>query len=355
MSRYSQRVEALENNEKKKKLIFTLIIAVLVLLFSGGMVLGAVNILNTEGTQDPNAVTASQPLDIDITAQQFIGTFAAACREMAVPDAVRLSVYTDVEVPDDSIRAGSGNADIETQLKYIKPGLLKSVKEYYGFYEGKFGEDFSEKVHPADFDTQSITDVSCIRGRLNDKGELESFDTLFYSAAFTAQALAGGEDSDAGVSTGQGVGDSIRQRFLTDVAAIASDASLELQRKDFRITFETDSKTGRIKNAWFIRGYAATLTITFKGDLKALGTQVITFDFYAKESHWYTPAQLTLSEDILYIKKRETRAIQAHKTADDEVTVSWSSSHPELVSVDDMGYVKGKVVSDNPVQITAVF
>ena len=355
MSSYTQRVEALENDEHKKKLLFGTIIVVLVVLFIGGMIIGARNILDTEGTQDPNAPTVTQPDKLDIDSAGFISTFAAHVDEATDPSRTRISIYTDVEIDDSSITVASGNDYLLTELKHVKQGILDSVKKYYEIYEGKFGEDFNSRIRPVDFNQSDILSASCERGKLNDKGELESYDTLFYRAELNTQALNASPDAIAHVCTGSAGAQDIKARFLHDIEDVADDAVLELVCKDFAVTFEENEKTKHINNIWYIRGYTATLTLTFKGDLEALGTQTVSFDFYAKESRWYTWAGLRLSDDLICLEKRQTQAIEAIRTADEEVTVSWVSSDPELVSVDEKGYIKGKAVSDKPVTITAEF
>ena len=55
------------------------------------------------------------------------------------------------------------------------------------------------------------------------------------------------------------------------------------------------------------------------------------------------------------MEKGKTEALEAFRTADEEVTVLWTSSDPETAEVDDRGYIKGIKTSEKPVTITAEF
>ncbi|NMP38271.1 MAG: hypothetical protein GX051_09185 [Clostridiales bacterium] len=355
MSKYTQRIDALENNDRKKKGIFTTIIVLLVVIFFGGMVIGAQSILNTEGVWDPNEVRAEKPLDMNITKQDFVETLSSSQKASEDADSVRISVYTDVEIPDESIKVASGEQSIVTQLKYIKPKVLEQIKNYYKIYEGKFGEDFTSKLLPVSFGAENIDTAKCERGKLNDKGELTDYDTLFFSADFPEISFDAVQDSVLFNSFGMSVSQGICDMFLSDIGAVASSEDALITCNDFRITYEKDEKTGALKNIRYIRGYHVTLRLTFKGDLAGLGAQEISFDFSATESHWYTFAGLRLSEHTLSMEKGGVQAIEAYRTADEEVQVTWSSSNPSVASVDDKGYVKARSISAQPVIITAVF
>ena len=119
MSKYTERVEALENDEKKKKRLFALIVALLILIFLGGMVYGAINILSKEGTYDPQSAVPKTVVVKNTSKEEQLSEFSQSLEKTRDFNKVKLSVYTEIEIPDDSIEVSGEESDkFSAFLKY---------------------------------------------------------------------------------------------------------------------------------------------------------------------------------------------------------------------------------------------
>lgn len=350
MSRYSERVEALENDEKRKKRLFTLIIVALVIIFLGGMIIGAISILNKEGTYDPAEAVPKTIVEKSGTKDELLSDFSTSLEKTRDFNKVKLSVYTDIEIPDDSITvSGEENDRISAFLKYIKPKALEELKKEYGSFDGKFGTDWSEKIIHSVLKGEDVLTAEEKLGRIENEAVVDC-DTLFYDFV-----LDGGIDNaDISKSTGADVFEKIKDAVLKELEAEAVAEDFSATCRNFEIHAE-EAKSGTMKKVVYKRSYDIKLKLKFTGDFKALGTREISFLISAYENHVYTYAGIELSKHTLSMEKGKTEALEAFRTADEDVTVLWSSSNPEIAEVDDRGYIKGIALSEKPVTITAEF
>lgn len=356
MSRFSDFADSLENNEKKKKTIFGAIIAALILIFLGGMVLGARSMLSNEGTQDPYAVSADAPEKQDTGAEEMIRVYKEKKEEAAEAGRrgmAKMSVYTDAEIPAGSVSSPDGDEIFEKEFLFVKDKVLESVKSFYEISEPRFGDDFSANVIPVGFSASDCASVSCERGRTGNDGKLADYDTVFCAFSFAETPFGDAADGTLGKSFGMEKSRNIISRFSESLSSIADARIIDLTCSGFSLTYEYDALTGRIKNEKYNRFYSVTLALGFRDSLEQLGEKTVSFDFRCTESHWYTWAGISLSPKEISIGKGDVEAIAPYRTADEELEVTWESSDPETAEVDEKGYVRGKKVSADPVTITA--
>lgn len=352
MSKYTERIERFENDEKKKKLTFGLIIALLIAIFLGGMVIGLQNILNQEGTYDPASAEIKKVEVISAEKGKVLSDFSASLEKTRDFNSVKLSVNTNVDIPDDSIIvSGSESEEIKLFIKHIKPKVLEAVKEFYGSYDGKFGVDWSEHIIHSDLTPAEVVSAEEKTGRLDGEAVVDT-DTVFFDIKPDVKS-ADAERIEK--NTGADLFESVKSSALGKINELGDITGFSAEFLDFEIHGEADAKTGNAKRIKYTRSYSVSVTLAFSGDLKALGTRNIGFVFTAEENHEYTYAGLRFSKHEISMEKGKTEALEAFRTADEEVKLTWVSSDPEIASVDDRGYIKGHKTSASPVTITAEF
>lgn len=351
MSKYTERVEALENDEKKKKRLFALIVALLILIFLGGMVYGAINILSKEGTYDPQSATPKTVVVKNTSKEEQLSEFSQSLEKTRDFNKVKLSVYTEIEIPDDSIEVSGEESDkFSAFLKYIKPKAIESLKNGYGSFDGKFGEDWSSHIVHSVLESNNVLKSEEKIGR-EDGENVVDCDTLFYDFVLNG----GSENADIAKSTGADVFEKVKAAALEEIEKTSSIDAFSFECRNFEINAEEEAQSGTMKKVVYKRSYNIKMTLTFTGDFKSLGTRDISFSLSAFENHIYTYAGLKLSKNVLSMEKGKTEALEAFRTADEEVTVLWTSSDPETAEVDDRGYITGIKTSEKPVTITAEF
>ena len=356
MSRYTDFVDSIENNEKKKKTIFGVIVVLLILIFLGGMVLGARSVLDNEGTQDPYAVTLTEPEKSPLSKEEILSDYVQRKEEAALADTenrVKMSVYTDLEIPDESVRSESENEFFRREFLYVKNKILESVREYYENYEPGFADDFTEHTIPVDFGPGDCSEITCERGRTGDDGTLADYGTCFCSFVFNTLPFESAVKSNIGRSFGMEGSAEVISRFTRDVKDFADVEILSADCSGFSITCEYDAETGRLKNEKYNRIYSITMSLEFRGDFSSLGKETVSFEFRCIESHWYTWAGITLNPHEISMEKGDVETIAPYRTADEDLEVIWESSDPEIAEVDEKGYVRGRKISEKPVTITA--
>lgn len=352
MSRYSQRVEALEHNEKKKKLLFGLIIAVLVIIFLGGMAIGAKQILEEEGTFDPYAEQLLEPMEAFDSKEDAVKALRKTLSVDPVANTTKLKIYTDIWVNDDSLECSDER--LKAQLIIIKGKILDNVKTYYDSFESSFGQAFQSNLSSLSFNLDELRLCEAKIGRKGEDNKVYDTDSCFFNFRFSELEYDDFINSSTVSTLGAATAKKIIKRFQDDISSIAKIKEIDIRCSDFAIEAKTNLDN-RLSELALVRGYKIKLCLDFCGELEGFGTQSISFDYYAKENHIFTSAGIRLSHEELRIEKGKLEALEAFKTADEEVTISWSSSNPEIASVDEDGYVKGHSYSQEPVIITAAF
>lgn len=350
MSKYTERIDAFEKDEKKKKMMFIIIVAVLIIIFLGGMVIGLRNILNQEGTYNPDDAIEKKVQIISTNADKVLSDFSVSIEKTRDINKVKLSVSTNVEIPDESISVSGDEGDrIITFIKHIKPGTLESVKKYYTRYDGKFGTDWSEHIIHSDLTAEDTSEAEEKSGRYDGDTAIDT-DTVFYNIKLDTNTA---KADIIEKNTGADVFDSVKASISDKISEIGEIKDFSAKFLDFEIHGEADVNTGKMKQIQYKRSYKISMTLSFTGDLKDLGTRTTEFVYTAEENHEYTYAGIELSKHKLSMEKGKTEALEAFRTVDEDVRVTWTSSNPDVASVDDRGYIKGHKTDRKPVLITA--
>ncbi len=350
-----ERIAKLDANQKRKKIIFGAVTVALIAMFMAGTVFGAKYILSNEGTQ-PLPAAAFDPVD-----ESPDGVIAEINRLIADTenfDAVKLDSRFRVSIDRDSITAEGENAN-EPLLRYVKDAVEQTLSDLYSEagHEGSYGEDFSPYLPDFDFTPGDVREIAFAPNEDND-GELIAaftfdgcpYDSLPGSRVCEIFAL---EDLPATVRQAE---DAFADSFTVN--------SLDIDYDDFHInayvarSTENGPETRQLNRIDYVRTGTVALNVTFTGDLAAFGEQTIRFRITCDEEYRFDRISFRISAHSHFIEKGDSDEISHRISSDQSVAdylIRWESSDPEVLSVDEDGFYKGKAVSDKPVTVTGTY
>ncbi len=348
-----QKIDALEQNEKKKKLIFGALVAVLVVIFLGGIFWGLTDVLSAEGTmENPNDTILSITPD---AVQDGIDKLKEISERAYNPEnasKIRLNASTSLSVDTDSITTDSDK--LTEVLKYMKDDILSHISEKYESFGETFGTDYINELHPNDFAASDVEKYECV-----EDGNNRTLSFTFPSAAYP-QA----EGSLLYRNFGMSFCADIQKAVKELIAPIATVNNSEISCVGFNISANYNATEDKLNNVSYNRCYEIKANVTFTGELEALGTKDISFKFTASENHSFTYVGLSLNKDKIWLEKGERDNLTATRSYDESILdeagkeaarVIWSISDPDVATIDDEGYIKAVKVSDKPVTVTAKY
>lgn len=351
----SSRIEGLEQNEKKKKTIITSVIAFLIIIFASGIIWGAKRVLQMQGTQEPITAPAASLTEIPKSVQGKIDYLEKIIINTRDSSKTSLSVSTELNIPDESIKTQPDSEGLISVAKYIKNDIISEISRNYPGKSFEFGEDFSGILLPVTFTPNDILSADCIQGGTNEDGL--PVDEDFYFLSFKFKESSYPPDSDCALYSSLNLKG--KEKILNDVKQrIKSMAQVEkcsIKCSDFRIEAKVSRLTDKLEYINYIRGYDFELTLRFKGDFAQLATRELVFSFYSTDKYTFSSAGISLNIHQLWLKKGDTQTVVAYKNPEENVSINWSSSNDDIASVDEDGYIRCKKISKEPVAITASF
>ncbi|MBQ5824129.1 MAG: Ig-like domain-containing protein [Clostridia bacterium] len=266
---------------------------------------------------------------------------------------IKANIYTDVSVNDGTIAVSDTSGtqlDADRNLLiYTKNKIISTVDSYYPEdVTGVFGS-FTYGMPHLNISLDEIERVTFSTGEAdeegnpvynNDTGELIDADYYFITVYL--------KPSNETYST------ETADKFTTDIASLCliNDSNVELTQnviraKINRITDEIDTIT-------FDKVYAVNADVTFRGDLSVFADRKISFEYKTSRRCEYSYAGISFAESTATVEPGNEIALSVNAVIenDSEYTVTFTSSDPNVATVDEMGYVKGIKASCVPVTIT---
>ncbi len=138
--------------------------------------------------------------------------------------------------------------------------------------------------------------------------------------------------------------------------AMTIDAK-EITLSDSKTELVVDPVSDRLQNVIYTRTYHMDYTVTFIGDLAALGTKTLTFDCALISNYTVQWAGIWIEKDLITLDKSgyEALSVTVHKSDDEnaQYTLTFTSSDESIATVDEKGIVEAVDLSDKPVTVTA--
>ncbi len=350
-----EKIAKLDANQKRKKIIFGAVTVALIAMFVAGTVFGGKYILSNEGTmplpQGDYAPVQESPDDVFAEVNRLIA-------QTEQYDSVKLNSRFRFRIDGDTLQASGETAD-ESLLRFVKDSVEDKLSDIYSEngHSGEFGEDFSPFLPDFDFTKADVKEI-VFAPKEDDEGRLIAsflFDGCDYAAlpGTKVSEIFALEDLTEAVSRAE-------ETFARDLTVNRVDIAYD----DFRIdadisrSVENGEETRELNSLSYLREGTVTLDVTFTGNLAVFGDQTVAFRVACSEDYSFDRIRFRITSHAHFIEKGASDEISHRVNSDQSVSdyvIRWESSDPEILSVDEDGFYKGRAVSDKPVTVTGTY
>ena len=359
----------LEGSEKARSWIVRSVIIFLVLVFFGGMALGASDLLTREGQQPPEPV-----LDASITdppeGSEAIYAYVQKAMDMALAEKPKFFYDTtfayekDNKYLDEIAFTGGGQTDewLKNAVQLVALGAAEQIYNCYPSGETQYGDDFSQRLWNLPFEPAQLESAKCTfvyyRCTACGKGEDE------WKAQCPECKAKGTEDKPIMVKDYRGdyaltlyfADDSplIDEVFHTlapeDVQAMLAEplvgtatlTGIGYTFRNARIEAAVNRTTGRLQSLKFKRDVDARLDLTLEPQFSGLGSTTLSLPLAESANFRFTwpAAVLSSHERTMDPKGNSQLTVRLDAPDGQETPHTWSSSDEAICAVDQEGYLK---------------
>lgn len=273
---------------------------------------------------------------------------------------IKANIYTEVSVDDSTViitdTQGNENSADKTLLLYVKSKIMPQIDLYYPEdAAGVFGT-VNPDLPVIDFTTDLVAESRFSTGEADEEGNPvydsdsgELIDADFYFLTFKL-------NKNEAVSSLFCLDekDNITKRFLEDTKDVMTADSIEISEPELTLKAKVNRLTDEIEWLELEKVYSVSADVTFKGELEVFGSKSISFDYKVTEKNVYSYAGIRFSENSVTVApgSEVMLSVNAVIENDSEYKVTFTSSDNSVVTVDEMGYVKGIAASCVPVTVT---
>lgn len=350
-----EKIAKLDANQKRKKVIFGAVTVALIAMFVAGTVFGGKYILSNEGTMPLPAGDYAPVQDAPDDVFAEVNRLIADTEQY---DSVKLNSRFRFRIDGDSLSVTGETAD-EALLRYVKGSVEDRLSDLYSEngHTGAFGEDFSPFLPDFNFTEADVKEI-VFAPKEDDDGRLIAsfiFDGCDYSALPGTKVCEIFALEDLSNTVEQA-----KAAFAGDMTVNAIDIAYD----DFKIeanisrSVENGGETRELNSLVYLREGTVTLDVTFTGKLAAFGDQNISFRIACSEDYSFDRIRFRITSHAHFIEKGASDEISHRVNSDQSVSdyvIRWESSDPEILSVDEDGFYKGRAVSDKPVTVTGTY
>ena len=209
-----------------------------------------------------------------------------------------------------------------------------------------------------DFSADSVSECFYTVGETDENGnpvyDSESGEVIDGDFYFLTFKLSESETEAIVNLFNLGEKDKITKRFLDETKAEFTADNYTVSAPTLSIRAKVNRITDEIEWIELEKIYTVTADVTFKGELAVFGKKNISFDYKVIEKTEFFYAGIRFAEDSLTVAPgtEATLSVNAVIENDSDYKVSFTSSDSSVVTVDEMGYIKGIKSSNSPVTIT---
>lgn len=328
----------------RKDILTKALIAFLILVFIGGIVFGAMEVLSTEG-QHPPEEPYKQSLSPRPESKEDILAYLNTCVDRAASEQAKLEVSVSLSIDKDSVSFGDNGALLAQSFIYAQSGILEQLAARYPASGADFGEAFENPLRP----------LIPAADAINEAESAEEDDRYRFTLTFPDESDPFAVNSAVKEGFRMAQTEAVLGYFLESYEGFADADAVRVTVKELKIDADVNRLEDTVQTLTFSKTLVVTAEVTFRGELAAVGTRAVSFTLEEKTHYRFTLANLALKPQTLALKKGEIKVIGAFVTASGDPTVQWSSSDPDIASVDAEGYVRAHRTSPDPVTITAQF
>jgi len=328
----------------RKNVLTKALIVFLALMFIAGVAFGAVQVLSAEGQMPPEPPYVPGLTSLPLGGQD-VCLYLDGLLNLAKAEKCALDTHTDVSIDDKSISFGEGGEIFVKSFIYAKDAITGAVTEQYPGSQGSFGEDFSPRLWNLSFGGPEIKSVE-------SKEEGDRY--LFHITCPDQEdpfAATGTVADSFHIKDSEPVLRYLRQSF----EGFAVFDNISVRCTGLAIDASANRLENKIGSVTYTKNFEIKADAAFQGKLGDLGTKAMSFTLTEKTVFDYRWVGVTLTPQTLELQKGDIKVVGAAVSAPQGAKVTWSSSHPDIASVDAEGYVKALRVSTLPVTVTAAF
>jgi len=379
----------LEGSEKARSWIIRGVVIFLVLVFLGGLALGANDLLTREGQQPPEPV-----LDATITdppeGEGAIYTYMQAAIDMALAEKPKFACDTTFEYAKDNnylddiafAFADAGSADtaldeawLKNAVRLVALGAAEHLYDNYPSGETQYGEDFAQMLWNMPFDSAQLDSAKCTfvyyRCTACGKGEDE------WKAQCPECKAKGTEEKPIMVKDYRAnyaltlyfaddsplIDEVFRTRAPEEIIAMLEEplagaaalSSIDYTFRNARIEAAVNRTTGRLQTLKFKRDVDARLGLTLEPQFSGLGSTALSITVAQSENFRFTwpAAVLSSHERVMDPKENSQLTVRIDAPDGQETPHTWASSDPDVCAVDQDGYLKaGKEAGEAVISVS---
>lgn len=328
----------------RKDILTKALIAFLILVFIGGIVFGAMEVLSTEG-QHPPEEPYTQSRTVRPEGKKDILAYLNTCVDRAASEQTKLEVSVSLSIDEDSVSFGDDGALLAQSFVYAQKGILEQLAARYPAITADFGETFENPLRP----------LIPAGDAINEAESSEEDDRYRFTLTFPDEGDPFAVNSAVNEGFRMAQTEAVLRYFLESYEGFADADAVRVTAKDLKIDADVNRLDDTVQTLTFSKTLVVTAEVTFRGELAAAGTRPVSFTLEEKTHYRFTRANLALKPQTLALKKGDIKVIGAVVTASGDPKVLWSSSDPAVASVDAEGYVRAHRTSPDPVTITAHF
>ncbi len=294
--------------------------------------------------------------------QTLLGYISELTKTTSGNKFIKANIYTEVAVDDSTVTVtdtdGNENSADKALLLYVKNKIMPQIDLYYPEdVTGVFGT-----VNP-DLPVISLSADNVAESRFSvgeadengnpvynsDSGELVDGDYYFLTFSLNKNA---NEDISSLFSLEEK--ESVTKRFLEDTKSVLTADSVEISDPELTVKAKVNRLTDEAVWIQLEKVYTVSADVTFTGELEIFGTKRISFDYKVTEKNEYSYAGIRFAESSVTVAPGDEVMLSVNAVIenDSDYTVTFTSSDDSIVTVDEMGYVKGIEASCTPVTIT---
>lgn len=275
---------------------------------------------------------------------------------------IKANIYSDVSVDDSTITVKKADGTVSESDKalivYAKNKMMPQIDLYYPEdVTGVFGT-VNPDLPVIDFSADSITDCFYTVGETDENGnpvyDSESGEIIDSDCYFLTFNLNSDETESIVNLFNLNEKDKIVNRFLDDTKSEMIADNYKISAQKLSVKAKINRITDEIVWIELEKIYTVTADVTFKGELAVFDKKNISFDYKVTEKAEYFYAGIRFAEDSVTVAPDAEAMLSVNAVIenDSDYKVNFTSSDSSVVTIDEMGYIKGIKSSDEPVTIT---
>lgn len=377
-----------DKKDTKSKLVTAAVIVILCLIFVVGFIYGLNSVLAMEGSFPPSKLTESLTVlpDTVHSSEEEIAAFTKddmvnylkKLTDAALTNEAQMAADRDYDIDNDTLVTSRGGKFTDT-LAFLADDIGDGGTAFGGAMYGDFtaanaafGEDIGGILRLPDIKAEDIEsfDIAYIYyqcpicgdtsdeylDHCEDCGSTYPYNMQYRGDYNVTLHLVNTEDM-LKRNFAPRTDEEIKALFAEGMSGKLSLTKFDREYKELTVSFTVDRATDHLKNLSYAKKLGVALSAQFEREWEALGTEDISFDFTQRDNFGFTWPGIELDLHEMVLEPKGTDNLIATLTCAEptKMTVSWASSDPDTVKVDDEGYLKACKTDGGSAVITAEY